>query len=74
MRIYQITKEFTMEYSCEKCGMGVKNLTCTKCDAALVSDSITTADGKKVAVAKCPTGCGKIKSPTCCAQDMSCSI
>ncbi|MDX1900635.1 MAG: hypothetical protein SFW66_01360 [Gammaproteobacteria bacterium] len=63
-----------MEYQCEKCGMGVKGLTCSKCNAALVKDTITTKSGEKVQVAKCPKGCGMIKSPTCCGHDMSCSI
>lgn len=53
--------------------MGVKGLTCSKCNSNLVQDNISTADGKKVQVAKCPKGCGMIKSPTCCGQDMVCS-
>ncbi len=62
-----------MECKCEKCGMGVKNLMCSKCDTALVSGSIHTADNTEVMVAKCPKGCGQIKSPTCCGMDMTCS-
>ena len=54
--------------------MGVKGLTCTKCDAALVADTVTTDQNQKIQVAKCPNGCGKIKSPTCCGQDMSCAV
>ncbi len=60
-------------YTCEKCGMGV-NMTCAKCGKELVHDSITKDDGSKVAIAKCPDGDGKIKSPLCCGQDMSCPI
>jgi hypothetical protein len=63
-----------MEYKCNHCGMGVKGLTCSKCNCELVDDSIVTKDGKKVEVAKCPKGCGMIKSPTCCAHDMVCSV
>jgi hypothetical protein len=63
-----------MEYKCDKCGMGVKGLTCSKCDTALVKDTVTTKNGDKVQVAKCPKGCGMIKSPMCCAQDMHCAI
>ncbi len=59
-------------YTCSKCGMSV-NITCAKCGAELVDDSVTTADGTKVEVSKCPEGHGKIKSPLCCGQDMSCS-
>lgn len=62
-----------MEYKCDKCGMGVKGLTCSKCEALLVEDTITVGN-KKVQVAKCPNGCGKIKSPTCCGEDMTCSL
>ena len=60
-------------YTCGKCGMSV-NMTCAKCDQELVHDTITTADGREVAVSKCPGGHGMIKSPMCCAQDMSCEV
>ena len=59
-------------YECSKCGMSV-NTTCGKCDAPLVNDSITTEDGKEVEVSRCPNDHGKIKSPSCCGQDMVCS-
>lgn len=49
--------------------MGVKNLTCSKCNALLVSGAVKTEKGT-VQVAKCPNGCGQIKSPTCCSHDM----
>ena len=62
-----------MEYHCDKCGMGVKDIKCAKCSSPLVDASINK-DGKKIQVAKCPKGCGMIKSPTCCAQDMACSV
>jgi hypothetical protein len=62
-----------MECKCNKCGMGVKGLTCSKCDAALVNDTVKTKEGKDVQVAKCPNDCGMIKSPTCCGHDMTCS-
>lgn len=62
-----------MECICNKCGMGVKSLACTKCDSELVKDTITKADGVSVQVAKCPNGCGMIKSPMCCSQDMVCN-
>ena len=62
-----------MECKCNKCGMGVKGLTCSKCNTSLVIDTITTDSNNKVQVAKSPKGCGKIKSPVCCGQDMSCS-
>jgi hypothetical protein len=60
-------------YTCDKCGMGV-NMTCASCNAELVHDSLTKADGAKVAISKCPNDHGKIKSPLCCGQDMSCPV
>jgi hypothetical protein len=60
-------------YTCDKCGMSV-NMTCAKCDAELVHDTLVKDDGSTVDVSKCPNGDGKIKSPMCCAQDMACSI
>lgn len=63
-----------MECKCNQCGMGVKGLTCSKCNSELVSDSITKDNGDQVQVAKCPNGCGKIKSPVCCGHDMTCSV
>ena len=60
-------------YTCDKCGMSV-NMTCAKCGSEMVHDSIQKDDGAKVAIAKCPNGDGKVKSPLCCGQDMSCSI
>lgn len=63
-----------MQCQCDKCGMSVKGMVCGKCDADLVSDTIQTDSGQSVQVAKCPKGCGMIKSPQCCGQDMACSV
>ncbi|MBJ81200.1 MAG: hypothetical protein CMH60_07790 [Myxococcales bacterium] len=60
-------------YKCDKCGMSV-NATCGECDAALVNDSLQKPDGSSVQISRCPNDHGKIKSPLCCGQDMSCSI
>ena len=60
-------------YKCSTCGMAV-NATCAKCDAPLVNDTLEMDDGTVVQVSKCPNGHGKIKSPTCCGEDMSCTI
>ncbi|HEC19833.1 MAG TPA: hypothetical protein ENI97_10890 [Gammaproteobacteria bacterium] len=60
-----------IEYVCEVCGMGVTGLKCAKCGADLVHEHITTDEGETVAVSKCPKGCGMIKSPMCCGQDMT---
>lgn len=50
------------------------DITCAKCGEELVADSIEKQDGAKVQVSVCPEGHGKIKSPMCCGQDMSCEI
>lgn len=62
------------DYICEHCGMGVTGLTCAKCGTELVHDHIEKEDGSKIGVAKCPDGCGMIKSPMCCGHDMSCDM
>jgi len=62
-----------MECKCNVCGMGIKGVVCSKCNASLVTETITTKESNKVQVAKCPNGCGRIKSPVCCGQDMACS-
>ena len=59
-------------YECSECGMAV-NATCAKCDAQLVNDMLNIDDGKQVQISKCPNDHGKIKSPTCCGQDMTCT-
>jgi hypothetical protein len=59
-------------YVCNKCGMSVGSITCGHCDAELVHESITRPDGTVVWVSQCPNGHGKIKSPLCCGQDMTC--
>lgn len=69
-----INSEKTMAtYECEKCGMKV-NATCGHCGAPLENSTLELPDGKKVQISQCPNGHGKIKSPLCCGQDMSCSI
>jgi hypothetical protein len=60
-------------YECKKCGMSV-NATCAKCNAPLENGTIKLDSGAEVQISKCPNGHGKIKSPLCCGQDMSCSI
>jgi len=65
---------YMIQYSCASCGMAVVGMKCAKCGNDLVHDTITTADGRVVAVARCPEGCGKIKSPMCCGTDMSCDL
>ena len=50
------------------------NASCAKCDALLVNDILTREDVTTVQVSKCPNDHGKIKSPLCCGQDMSCSL
>ena len=59
-------------YECNECGMAV-NATCAKCDASLVNNMLTKGDGKQVQISECPNDHGKIKSPTCCGEDMACT-
>ena len=61
-------------YSCPKCGMSVGTMTCGTCNKELVHDTLQLDGGKSVDIAKCPDGHGKIKSPQCCGEDMSCSV
>jgi hypothetical protein len=60
-------------YTCSKCNMAV-NASCAHCDAPLENAELTKADGSTVQVSQCPNGHGKIKSPLCCGQDMSCAL
>jgi hypothetical protein len=50
------------------------NATCGKCDEPLVDGSLKLDDGSEVQISECPNGHGKIKSPMCCGQDMTCSV
>ncbi len=63
----------TATYRCPKCNMAV-NATCANCnDEPLINDNLDVG-GKQVQISRCPNCEGKIKSPMCCGQDMSCSI
>jgi len=53
--------------------MSVGSITCGHCGKELVHDTIEGASGK-VFISKCPDGHGKIKSPMCCGQDMTCKV
>jgi DNA-directed RNA polymerase subunit RPC12/RpoP len=61
-------------YKCNKCGMSVGSMTCGRCGKELIHDTITTGAGAEVAVSRCPEGHGKVKSPMCCGDDMTCEI
>ena len=60
-------------YECSKCGMSV-NATCGKCDVPLVTRYLTVDDGSEVQISSCPECEGKIKSPLCCGEDMTCMV
>ena len=60
-------------YECQKCGMSV-NATCGKCNDPLVDDILKKDDDSEVQISKCPNGHGKIKSPMCCGDDISCDL
>ena len=59
-------------YSCSKCGMSV-NATCGKCNTPLVNGNLKLDNGNTVQISECPNKHGKINSPLCCGQDMTCS-
>ena len=59
-------------YECNECGMAV-NATCAHCDTPLVDDILILGDGTEVQISKCPNEHGKIKSPSCCGQEMTCT-
>ena len=60
-------------YECNKCGMSVKTI-CAKCDEDLIDDVLKLDNGSEVQISKCPNNHGKIKSPLCCGEDMSCNL
>ena len=60
-------------YKCNQCGMSVK-ASCGKCRIPLVNGYLDLDDGSTVQVSKCPSCEGKIKSPLCCGEDMSCVL
>ena len=73
-QLYKISKnKLTATYECGNCARAV-NTTCAKCDVALVDASLEIGDGKNLQIAKCANCGGKIKSPSCCGQEMSCSV
>ena len=57
---------------CSECGMA-GNATGAHCAAPLVDDTLTLDDGTEVQISKCPNEHGKIKSPSCCGQEMTCT-
>ena len=38
------------------------------------ADTLTLDDGGTVDISSCPDGHGKVKSPMCCGEDMTCSV
>ena len=60
-------------YRCSACNMGV-DASCSDCKEPLLNDTLTLDDGTTVQISKCPKCEGKIKSPMCCGQDMTCTV
>jgi hypothetical protein len=54
--------------------MSIGTMTCGHCGKELQHSTLTKADGTSVHVSQCPDGHGKVKSPMCCGQDMTCSV
>ena len=63
----------TATYKCPKCNMAV-NATCANCNNEPLVNGTLDVNGTQVQISKCQKCEGKIKSPMCCGQDMSCSI
>ena len=61
-------------YVCDKCGMSIGTMTCGNCGKELQYSTLTKPDGSSVHISECPDGHGKVKSPMCCGQDMTCSV
>lgn len=59
-------------YTCPSCTMSTV-VSCGHCGTGLVDGSLTTPDGQIIRIAECPNGDGKIKSPLCCGNDMTCA-
>ena len=62
------------KYTCEECGMSIGSMTCGQCEHELTHSTIVKPDGSNVHITECPEGHGKIKSPMCCGQDMTCKV
>ena len=59
-------------YTCKIVDRAV-NASCAKCEVPLVDGILRLEDGSEVQIAQCPKCEGKIKSPLCSGQDMTCS-
>ncbi len=57
-------------YTCSNCDYEISGINCGKCGSELEYTVLTKDDGSTVNVSECPDGCGKIKSPMCCGDDM----
>ena len=58
-----------MKYHCNTCDMSVCDMKCGQCHTEMVHDNVDL-DGERVAVCRCPKGCGMIKPPQCCGEEM----
>jgi len=54
--------------------MSIGTMTCGLCGSDLVHSTLTKDDGSSVHISECPQGHGKVKSPMCCGQDMTCQV
>ena len=67
-----IRELFVKTYECIKCRMSV-NPICRKCGKKLLNDKLEIENGS-VQISKCPDRLGKIKSPLCCGQHITCTL
>ena len=49
------------------------NATCGKCDVKLLNNTLEI-ENSSVQISKRPNRHGKIKSPVCCGQEMTCTL
>jgi hypothetical protein len=54
--------------------MSIGTMTCGQCNSELVHSTLNKDDGTSVHISECPNGHGKVKSPMCCGQDMTCQV
>lgn len=58
-------------YSCNKCDMSIHAPRCAHCNQEMGPKKLEV-EGKQSTVCACPKGCGCIKTPQCCGEDMQC--
>ena len=50
------------------------NASCASRNEPLINDHLSLDNGQVVQISMCPECKGKIKSPQCCGEDMTCQV